>query len=627
MALTLLTLLVAVPTLWLSTQAYPSLLNAPIWQSYLQQPIILLVNFLPPLALVWIFTLLWNRPWAGYLSMTLVSLALSLGNYFKISLRGDPVTLYDLTLLDDAAKIAGEYSLNFTPAVWIVLICALAGQVAVAVLLPTGLELGWRRRLVALVGSVALSALLFVAVYGSETVYQWTCNEKHISRWSATEVYLSRGLWYPFLSSGVDRSADVAASYTGDIQALLELRSQGKTAETVEIGALSQDLGPTPIRQIDIIPKEARQVESDREISVVSIMLEAFCDLTDYPLLAQYEGVQEAYEIWRQMEAESIYGDLTTNSFGGGTSNTEWSFLTGLPDYSSFDHTTESYVWYLRSLGYNTQGSHPGYCDFYNRVEINHHLGFQTYRFAENYYGDYIDPAAAFWRSDNYLVDGILDDVEGAFSQGEEVFSFSVSYQNHGPYSVAEDMETPYIPEDSGLTLETRGIIQTYLQGIVHTLEEMERLRQELDAMPEPVVLVLFGDHKPWLGNDYSCYREVEVSFDQSTVDGVFNYFNTPYLIWANQAAQDKLGYVESGESDTISPCFLMNKVFQYCQWEEPAAMDISSEMMEVTPVILQTGRYLYQGEFVEQLESPYDMQLAEYFALHQYRREQVYTP
>lgn len=184
LALTLLSLWVVLPTLWLTTRAYASLLDAPIWESYFQNPLILLVNLLPPLVVLWGLTLLSKRPWVGYLGMTGVSLALSLGNYFKISLRGDPVILTDLGLLGDAALIMGEYSLDVTQSVWFVLLCALVGLALTVALLPTTLSLSRKKSLVGFGCVVVAGFGLFFGVYTSGVVYDMTENEEHISRWS-----------------------------------------------------------------------------------------------------------------------------------------------------------------------------------------------------------------------------------------------------------------------------------------------------------------------------------------------------------------------------------------------------------------------------------------------------------
>ena len=47
---------------------------------------------------------------------------------------------------------------------------------------------------------------------------------------------------------------------------------------------------------------------------------------------------------------------------------------------------TSSYVWYLKSQGYHTSGDHPSNNWFYNRQNINAYMGFDEYRFAENFY-------------------------------------------------------------------------------------------------------------------------------------------------------------------------------------------------------------------------------------------------
>ncbi len=363
-----------------------------------------------------------------------------------------------------------------------------------------------------------------------------------------------------------------------------------------------------------------------QDVSVVSIMLEGFADFTNFEEFSQYEGMQEAYALWHQLEEESLYGDLVTNIFGGGTVNTEWGFLSGMPDHQEFTHTTDSYVWYFRDQGYTTQGSHPGNYDFYNREGVNEYLGFEQYRFFEDYYSELANMFELYVDSDDLLVDCILSDLTASLAEGRDVFSFSTSLQNHGPYEAAENPEK-YLTADTGISEDSRGWLQTYLDGVVNTQEEMTRLRDELEAMDEPIVLVLFGDHLPWMGNGYEGYYEAGVSFELADEEGFYNYYSTPYIIWANSAAHEALGGVETGYGGDFSPCFLMNRLFQACGWEQPAAMAISSEMMAVTPIVHQSGRYYFEGELVDSLPAPYNMQLAEYYALHSYRRDQVYDP
>ena len=138
-------------------------------------------------------------------------------------------------------------------------------------------------------------------------------------------------------------------------------------------------------------------------------MLEAFCDLTDFPALAEQPAVQAVYAPLHGLEEQSVSGDLLTNIFAGGTVDSEWGFSPATRQHEDLRKPTDSYVWYFREQGYHTLFHHPGYSWFYNRQNVNEYLGFEESWFTENYYGALVDPVDAVMRSDETLVDGILD--------------------------------------------------------------------------------------------------------------------------------------------------------------------------------------------------------------------------
>lgn len=210
-------------------------------------------------------------------------------------------------------------------------------------------------------------------------------------------------------------------------------------------------------------------------------MLEAFCDLTDFPALAGAPAVQAVYAPLHDLEEQSVSGDLLTNIFAGGTVDSEWGFLTGYTQHEDFRKPTDSYVWYFREQGYHTLFHHPGYSWFYNRQNVNEYLGFEESWFTENYYGALVDPVDAVMRSDETLVDGILDGLR----EPGPWFSFSVSYQNHGPYETASAQEVFLSPGDTGWSAETCNMLNNYMSNVSSTLAAMERLTRELNARPE----------------------------------------------------------------------------------------------------------------------------------------------
>ena len=73
-------------------------------------------------------------------------------------------------------------------------------------------------------------------------------------------------------------------------------------------------------------------------------------------------------------------------------------------------------------------------------------------------------------------------------------FSFSVSYQNHGPYESAYSAGVEYFtPANSGMAAESCHIWNNYLRGVDSTIQAMVQLTQGLEELDRPVVLVLFG--------------------------------------------------------------------------------------------------------------------------------------
>lgn len=149
----------------------------------------------------------------------------------------------------------------------------------------------------------------FVSLYLNPTVYDQTPTQAIRYAWSDVEVYLSKGGLYPFLHSFRDMLPTPPENYDKE-----------------EADSLLQQY-------------EDQSIPEGQKVSVMGIMLEAFCDLTDFDALAGQEGVTQVYAPWHQLEAQSISGDLLTNIFAGGTVDSEWAFLTGYSTMMSFGRT------------------------------------------------------------------------------------------------------------------------------------------------------------------------------------------------------------------------------------------------------------------------------------------------
>lgn len=556
-------------TLLLAATAYTKLSGFVMLASYVLKPAILALNLLPCVGLIWLFYLLSGRAWVGYLGSFLPCVGLALVNYYKIRLRGDPLLGADLLLASEATGIVGHYTLDLTWVVGFTLICFVLGLAFARFLLPRVLRERKRRAVGALLCAAAMAAAWF-GLYTSDAVYSKTANNRFINPWSDVEVFVSRGMLYPFLHSIPDMFPEPPQNYQPQqAQALLEQFSDA-------------------------------DIPDGEKIDVVGVMLEAFCDLTDFPALAQQEGVQQVYSGWHALEERSVHGDLLTNIFAGGTVDSEWCFLTGYSQYDQFRSPTDSYVWYFRGQGYDARFHHPGYNWFYNRQNVNEYLGFQDSLFTDNCFGEKVDPLTAVWHSDDVLVDQLLLELDE--ERENPYFSFSVTYQNHGPYSADEPATAYLTPAQTGWSQESCNILSNYLSGVADTIAQMTRLVDALEQRQTPTVVVLFGDHKPWMGNADSVYTEIGANFDLSTLDGFQTYYGTPYLIWANSAARATLDSDFTGEGGAFSPCFLMTRLFDLCGWDGPGFMQLSRQMRELSPLVHARGLFLTGGALTDTL-------------------------
>lgn len=555
----------------LSAGANAHILMREMLDSYLQYPALLLLNILPLVLMSWFFYLLSGHAWMGFLLGGLPLPALAVVNYFKIRLRGDPLLAADLFLLNEATGIMGRYTLVWSKAVVGGIVCLLVGLLVAIVLLRRGAR-DWKFRGIGC--GVLLVALIasYFGLYANNQRYQQIQNTQLINPWSEVEIYASKGFVYSFLHSVQDVVSRPPEGY--DKHQAQELLAQYQDA-------------PIP---------------EDRRVNVMGIMLEAYCDLTEFEALADNKRVQAVYKPWHDLARQSVSGHLLTNIFAGNTVDSEWTFLTGYSQYDEFRTQTPSYVWYFREQGYRTQGSHPGYNWFYNRNNVNEYLGFEDYWFSENHYGELVDPVSAAWESDKVVIPEFAKLFLDTIAGGQPTFSFSVTYQNHGPYDDTEEGAGTYVTEKDALSQESRAIINNYLKGLDKTLTAITKLVDTLERSDEPIVLVLFGDHKPWLGNGNSVYTELGEDFDLSTKSGFYSYYETPYIIWANSAAKELLDEDFVGDGGDFSPCFLMNRVFDLLGLSGPGYMQLANETRAVSPLVHQSGRYLLDGQLVDEL-------------------------
>ena len=528
---------------------------------YFECPLIFVLNLLPVLAVLLLLYGLTGRAQLSFLVTAAAVLGLSVGNYYKLMFRNDPVMFADLLLLKEAGDMAGKYHLFLNWKLLLVLFCVAAGFLFLHFLVR-GRPFGRGRAICAMAGVTACT-LLYPAVL-DDALYQRTAYYDRLNNiWSATQQYIARGFLYPFLHSISDAIETPPENYSP------------ARAEAILSAYTDAD-----------IPEEEK-------VNIIGIMLEAYNDFTKFgvPDLAM-----DVYEVWHDLEAEGYSGDLV-----------------------NFRTRTNSYAWYFRSQGYAVEGMHPCYEWFYNRENINESLGFENYYFVENYFSPLTNGDVAL---DDVFFPELLKTYQAAEESDQPYFSFSVTYQGHGPYNTDVcwwGEKGDYVVADGTYTEEQQYILDNYFGSIYNTNQHLKELTDYLRTDDEPVILILFGDHMPWMGDGNSVYEAMGLNLDLSSPEGFFNYYATRYLIWANDAAKEVLGADFTGEGPALSPNFLMNEVFRLCGWEGPAFMQATQQVMDRVPVMNNpTGLYVENGTLTGTL-SPEGQALVEDYDILQY--------
>lgn len=521
-----------------------------MFDSYFTNPWILALNLAVPIVLALFFTLLTNRAWIAWLVTNLVVMLPTVVSFFKVEFRGDPLCAEDLTLVTESKKMLETYKLFWDDRFGFYLAILAVGTLALALFFRGRFRRAVPRLIAALVLAIACAAAS--PLYTSAEIYDVkTSNTALINPYSENDQFISKGFVYPFLHSIKDAFHPAPDGYDAN-------------------GAKAA---------LDAYTDE--EIPTDKRVNVVAVMLEAYNDFSRFENL---HFVRDVYGKYRELEAMGYAGTLMTDVFAGDTRVSEREFLTGLP-YARIDKfvaPSNSYVWYFRENGYHTTGSHPCYAWFYNRKNINKNLGFAEYLFSENYF------AERTWNDITYdaAYFPMLYELYESRDKSVPYFSYNITYQGHGPYEADNPHYTePYV-ENGGWSEASQTILNNYLNAQAETTEMLYDFATQMLATDEPVVLVFFGDHKPWMGNGDSVYHELGINIDCSTDEGFRNYYSTRYLILANDAAKRVTGSDFRGEGETISASFLMNKVFELCGWRGSAYMQFTTAQMQKTPVV-----------------------------------------
>ena len=544
----------------------------PMFLSYFSSAAIIVLNLLPPLLLIFLIYFVSGRAWIAFTFPSAFILLLSLAHFFKMQVRGDPLVASDLFLLREAAEVLPHFSLVTSAKVYLSIIAFILGVLFSIFALKYKMQ-KTKIRIIGAVSTFAASLLLYSTVYTNTSLYDDIARDR-FTDWSFSLSYVQRGFLYPFTHS---------------------IQFAGSGSETPPEGFCENEA-----RQI-AAAFEPAYVPEEKRVNIITIMLEAYSDLSVFDVL---DFKVDVFAPLHRIQEESISGTVINNVFAAGTNNTERLFLTGFTRLTEYTTAVNSHVRFLNSLGYHTEGFTAVAGWFYDRTTANHHLGFARHYFLEDF------------ENSNQTDEFFFRTIKSLYTNRDRsrpYFSFNLSAQNHAPYPYWTTNE-PYLIHRNGLSDESFNILNNYLTGIYDTTRRLYDFVEWLRHDPDPVVLIVSSDHMPWLGNHYSVYNELGILVDSWVQEGFMNRFSTPYFIWANYAAREALGNDFIGYGGSFSPGFLLPEAFNQMSWRGDWYIQALNELRHTIDIIFSAGILYRENGQLRTLLTPQGKEIYERF-------------
>ncbi len=344
---------------------------------------------------------------------------------------------------------------------------------------------------------------------------------------------------------------------------------------------------PEEYKTFDFSAAEEDYAQSEvpeKKPNVLVIMNEVFTDFrcfngslnTNIPVTPYFDSLTE----------NTIRGYAIASIFGGGTSNSEYEFLTGNtlgflpPGANGYQQYVKenSYTLntYFRSLGYHTVAMHPHYGNGWTRSTV-----WPWMKFDEIYFRDGVsfseENHIRNWISDMEMYDKVLKAFENK-PDDKPLFLFGVTVQNHGDY---ENIFYQNSVSLEGYSTEYPRAEQ-YLSLLNESDQALEYLFTKLEEMDEDVIVLFYGDHQPKIETEF--YEELNGG-DLDDITSQQKNRIVPFVVWANYD-------IPEATVELTSLNYLSNYLLEAADFPLPPYNQFLKEAEATIPALNALGYY-----------------------------------
>lgn len=560
-----------------------------LFESYLKNTYLLFLNGLPIFIFVATIFLLTNSMRGTFLLSTLFWLILSGANFAKIYYRHEIIKIFDYDLIQPTIKILPKYW-SMIDNKWIAIaVAVMIGLLVVTLCLPKVEKIHSSKR-------ISIMLVLYLGLlFNLEPYTSWdTASEigkgANLDQWVEVDNNQATGFIYGFLYQA--HLSYVSATKTYDKKLAKEIENK----------------------------YTYKSIPDKQKVNVFVMLLESFKDFTDTDMALKFTS--DPYEAFHRLQKESLSGHMLADVYGGGTIKSEVSVLTGYKHdvhHSIFHRPRESYVRYFKDNGYFTEGMHPNDGYFYNRANIYPSIGFDSFLYLQNYF----DKEGEFEADHNYLDGDLFPKILERFHerpQNQPYFNYTATMQNHGPYG-DEIYGQSFFQNQDQYDATAYAAMNNYLNGINNTGEELWKLTRAFENEKEPIIFICFGDHSPALSQEI--YDILGLNVQNNSAKTLRQKIDTPYLIWANQAAKDIFKKSFKGNLPDSDPDLIMAQFFNYIGWGGTPYMQFLENYIKYINVD-KVGIHVEKDNYVDQFSKQNLKRQEEKIAIERATRNKV---
>lgn len=482
--------------------------------------------------LIWyylLFALLYLTIKNAKISCTLSCLIfyiIGLVNYFVLTFRGSPILPADIYALNTAISVSGSYTYNISTRITCVTMIMLMYIIFICKLDNIKKKHTIKRNIRYGIIIVGIFGTITYTFFGTNYINSLALS---LNQWNPAETYREYGF---------------ALSYVANAKMLKVEKPYGYSKENINL--LCEEIS----NSFDEDSMVTSAIDDNIKPNIIAIMNESFSDLN---VISEIPTNEDCMPFIHSLTKNTVKGNMLVSVFGGGTSNSEFEFMTG-NSMSYMPSGSVPYVQYvneelpnlcktLENQGYDSVAIHPYYPGGYRRDSVYKFFGFNSFVSIE----DFDKPELVRnYISDRESYQKVIEQFENK-EEGKPLFVLNVTMQNHGGFAIG-DYE--FEKEISVEGIDNVPKAEEYLSLIRESDRAFEELIQYFSKVEEPTIVVMFGDHQANIETEFYEYLYGK-SLSELDINEIQKRYTTPFVIWANYDIEE--GYIDAMSLNYLS--------------------------------------------------------------------------